>query len=101
MRSPDALPHDGKTALKELCDKFHAAPHYSTLRLPAAPASEPLAWSCTLHLPALVRPGSREVALGAAQFQALGRGKEDAERHAAAAALAYAAREGARPRPAD
>lgn len=93
MRSPDALPRDGKAALKALCDKFHAAPQYSTDRLLAAPASEPLHWSCHLRLPTLVRPGSQEVVLGAAQFQALGRGRNDAEQHAAAAALAYIASE--------
>ncbi|KAL4433908.1 hypothetical protein ABPG75_000349 [Micractinium tetrahymenae] len=91
VRSPSALPGDAKRELKEELDHFHACAEYAAERLASAPASEPLQFTCTLRVPALVKPGG-EVLLKECSFTALGRGKGEAEQKCAQQALAHIAK---------
>ncbi|KAL4441889.1 hypothetical protein ABPG77_003805 [Micractinium sp. CCAP 211/92] len=69
VRSPSALQGDAKRELKEALDHFHVAAQYETEHIASAPASEPLQYTCTLSVPALVKPGG-EVLLKESSFTA-------------------------------
>ncbi|KAI7837370.1 hypothetical protein COHA_008809 [Chlorella ohadii] len=93
VRSP-AAHIDSCGPLKELLDRHHAAPAYSTARLAGAPASDPMQFTCSLTVPELRKPGSDEVLLPEATYTASGRGAKDAEQAAARQAVAAAEKAG-------